>query len=382
MYNKFIIISFLLINFGYKICAQGANTNNFGPCEDAKGKTGFCTFAENCQRIKDLLDKIEGGSLTQDEVAYINGSSCGIINKSPIICCVELIARIDNEPNLTPSTIFKPIESLPGLENCPVTSTPKLFGATDTKIGEFPFMAVLLYSINNRKADGKCAGSLITERHVLTAAHCCKHPKLGKRKVTGVRLGEWDVTTDPDCKDGLCADPHQDFEVKDIIIHEDYDQVTVVNDIALLKLSTDVKFSDFIKIICLPTDPELANDNLVDVVLDVSGWGLTENGVYSNKKLKVGLPVVSLEECNKVFKAEYRSITDSQICAGGIAQKDSCTGDSGGPLVGIDVRSKAQHYNYLVGIVSYGIGCGKENIPGVYTRVGAYIGWITNKIKL
>lgn len=64
------------------------------------------------------------------------------------------------------------------------------------------------------------------------------------------------------------------------------------------------------------------------------------------------------------------------ICAGD-QDEDSCQGDSGGPLF------KYNHENgryFLYGIVSYGVGCGRREYPGIYTRVSHYIDWIRRTI--
>jgi len=92
-----------------------------------------------------------------------------------------------------------------------------------------------------------------------------------------------------------------------------------------------------------------------------------------NKLQKVTVPVVSDATC----RAKYRlnNIADSMICAGDldVGGKDSCQGDSGGPM--IDAETKA-----LVGVVSWGIGCGEARHPGVYTEVAYYVDWINEKV--
>jgi secreted trypsin-like serine protease len=63
-----------------------------------------------------------------------------------------------------------------------------------------------------------------------------------------------------------------------------------------------------------------------------------------------------------------------------ILGKDSCTGDSGGPLV---YKQFSDDPWYQTGIVSFGFGdeCGSSNVPGVYTRVEAYLSWIDKNLE-
>lgn len=102
----------------------------------------------------------------------------------------------------------------------------------------------------------------------------------------------------------------------------------------------------------------------------------------SNVKLQVWLPVISNEDCSKVYRELGQEIGDGQLCAGGAEGKDSCAGDSGGPIMSTGISSRDGRARYfLAGVVSYGPRqCGKKDWPGVYTRVSRYTDWILNQL--
>lgn len=91
---------------------------------------------------------------------------------------------------------------------------------------------------------------------------------------------------------------------------------------------------------------------------------------------------MSLTDCQKVYETQQNvHLVDSQLCAGGKDQKDSCSGDSGGPLQVAGYVSDDTRY-VQQGIVSFGPRyCGLDGFPGVYTKVAYYMDWILNKIK-
>lgn len=65
----------------------------------------------------------------------------------------------------------------------------------------------------------------------------------GHARSAGVRLGEWDTSTDPDCQDSVCAPPVHDIDPETVIIHQDYNSPRFANDIALVKLAQRINFN-------------------------------------------------------------------------------------------------------------------------------------------
>lgn len=113
------------------------------------------------------------------------------------------------------------------------------------------------------------------------ASHCVNGKDLPTTwSLTGVRLGEWDTATDVDCDDKysdgpICNNPPVDVPIEKLIPHENYDPqgANQHNDIALLRLAHTVTYSDFIKPICLPSQPSLRDNDFVKQTLSVAGWG-------------------------------------------------------------------------------------------------------------
>ncbi|EGW04466.1 Transmembrane protease, serine 4, partial [Cricetulus griseus] len=146
-------------------------------------------------------------------------------------------------------------------------------------------------------------------------------------------------------------------------------------DIALIKLQVPLTFSDTVRPICLPfSDEEL----IPGTPLWVIGWGFTEQngGSMSDVLLQASIQLIDSTRCN-AEDAYQGEVTSEMVCAGtpqgGV---DACQGDSGGPLM-----YHSGHWQ-IVGIVSWGYGCGSPSTPGVYTKVSAFLNWIYNVRKV
>lgn len=93
-------------------------------------------------------------------------------------------------------------------------------------------------------------------------------------------------------------------------------------------------------------------------------------------KQHVELPLVNHLECVTKYSDLGITLSNNQICAGGVYGYDTCDGDSGNPLMKIATNTWV-----VEGIVSFGLGCGLEGFPAVYTKVSNYEDWILKNIR-
>lgn len=152
--------------------------------------------------------------------------------------------------------------------------------------------------------------------------------------------------------------------------HTGFNDLTLTYDVAVLTLERPSKFT--------PVKLPAANDS--DIIpgmwSKVLGWGDTSypNGTRSHELMGVSVEVWGNDQCSNLFVVD-----ETMVCAGGAAGKDSCNADNGGPLIKENGRGDAD--DILIGMPSWGSGCGDEGIPAVYARVSAAVEWINSVIK-
>ncbi|XP_012160525.1 serine protease 7 [Ceratitis capitata] len=285
--------------------------------------------------------------------------------------------------DLTTGAQVRASASLPRVPTCGgVTISNKIYSGTDADLNEFPWMVLLEYKrlVGSGGLKTSCAGSLINSRYVLTAAHCVKgeiETKIGT--LISVRLGEFDITKEVDCNQYSCATPALRVGIEEIIPHEQYlnSAANHEHDIALLRLDREIRFSDSIRPICLPSVVmQERSAPATGTLYTVAGWGRTLRSAKSAVKQKLEVPLVDLGQCQRMYRSRNVNVVESQICAGGVYAEDSCEGDSGGPLMRF--RNDAW---VLEGIVSFGYKCGLGGWPAVHTRVANYDAWIRGKLR-
>lgn len=233
----------------------------------------------------------------------------------------------------------------------------------------WPWIAALGFEDSRKRLEFLCGGALITNSHVVTAAHCVE----GRDDLTTIRLGDLILDRTDDRE-------HKDIRIAERIIHEEFNGRTYANDIAILKLAESVEFNatTAIRPVCLPTSDVWVNNSLAGFRPHVAGWGsIAYNNKSSDHLLEAGVKVVPQPECAAGYsRFKQVSIDESTLCAGD-DDKDACQGDSGGPLTNVDI----QGMETLIGVVSFGFRCAEPGYAGVYTRVTHYLDWIFSKLE-
>nr|CAB3265203.1 trypsin-3-like [Phallusia mammillata] len=255
----------------------------------------------------------------------------------------------------------------------------RIVGGTTAIEGDWPWMAYLFVKVQGPILGGVCGGSLVNNWWIVTAAHCIAtiDPFL-----YSVVLGEHTLSIDSGRE-----------VIRDIsrIEFRNYNTLNFNNDIALLKMTTPIKFNEFIRPICLIPNGTRTDDvdppSFAGAVCSTLGWGFTSpiQRTKSDVLMQLNVRIFPKSLCQFLTlqnSADYQmkivADGDPKFCAGGVMGEDSCDGDSGGPLVCLHTDGSY----YLHGITSYGTTtCAQKDKPGVYTKVADLADWISSTIS-
>ncbi|CAL1526543.1 unnamed protein product [Lymnaea stagnalis] len=247
----------------------------------------------------------------------------------------------------------------------------RISSGKEAVVGSAPWHVIIR---EEKKDTTFCGGSLISPDTVLTAAHCIGqfeqffgypfHPNH-----IHIYLGTHH-----------CAGHNGVFrQLKSYTLHEHFNNTHYNNDVAILKLEKPVEFTDDIMPICLETPDfmeELLKPGRFGVVTGC-GNQFVYGGAPTNLH-EVQIPYVSPDICRERASSVNTSFTPGMFCAGYARSMrgDACAGDSGGPYV-FEFSGRA----IQAGIVSWGVGCDRENHYGYYTNIAYYYRWIMDKMK-
>lgn len=259
---------------------------------------------------------------------------------------------------------YVPSEQLAPTCDCGWSNRARIVDGKETGMNEYPFMVVLRQATNGEQF---CGGTILTQWHVLTAAHCTdgKAPQSMVITAGAHNLKNWERNS-----------AHHTLSA--IVSHGNYDKTLITNDIAMLIVEQPFSFSRVIGPACLPR----FRIDLQGQQVKGLGWGLTQDkGVLSDVLREVDLHVISMEKCQALWRMAGQPIfalpqEATNICTDH-QTKDTCQGDSGGPKLWLNPNNN--RYT-LVGLISYGSDCGGP-LPGVNTDVGAYLDWINYVIQ-
>ncbi|NXO93998.1 ACRO protein, partial [Certhia brachydactyla] len=237
----------------------------------------------------------------------------------------------------------------------------RIVGGTDAKPGAWPWIVSIQHPWI-RDLKHLCGGSLISTEWVLTAAHC--FDEIIEINMLYVVIGATQLT-----QPGPGAQVHH---VKQVLLHSYYNPDDMSYDIALLELDHPVQCSPYIQLACVP-DATLRVSEFQNCW--VAGWGSTVARAQKSSDLlqEAKVQLIDTKLCNS-SRWYAGKIHTHNLCAGypqGLI--DSCQGDSGGPLM---CQEKNSNYWWVIGITSWGKGCGRAMRPGVYISTQSFYDWI------
>ncbi|XP_046734115.1 brachyurin-like [Diprion similis] len=245
------------------------------------------------------------------------------------------------------------------LEYAERANPSRIVGGQEATPGQFPYQIGLL-STNAAGSTGFCGGSILNEEWILTAAHC-----VDSAQSVEIIIGAHNINEPEEGQLRVAA--------RKIVVHENWDVMTIRNDLAVIQLAFPIEFSDRVQPIRLPRRSQVGQ-TFAGQTGTVSGWGRDSDSSNSVSPVLrwTQNPITTNLACSIYY---FFQINSAQICLSGEGGRSSCNGDSGGPLVVIEEDGIATQ----VGAVSFGIALGcSVGWPGVYVRLTDYLDWIAD----
>jgi len=301
-------------------------------------------------RHREMLDGTEGlEAMTHSEISWYGTDTESSSSSSSLVDRPVYFFQQMDDPN---DTFF----------------SPRIVGGSDSVEQRNFCMHLRWDDLQQQYVNAGCGGVLISNCHILTAAHCSSDERLG-------------------LPDGVYCNAYNPFQgnygkefhfstLRDRILHPDFDDYTNQHDVSVLELETCIDdMSDFppMKV----ADPTFMSQLKAGEKLFISGFGRLQEeytGVQVEHLQSAQVPYINQSACNEYYPSR---VSDDMVCAGFVTTGgvDACQGDSGGPLFFQGITGDDTNQT-LVGAVSWGSGCAEANQPGVYASVAYHYDWI------
>lgn len=252
-----------------------------------------------------------------------------------------------NQDASTTETLPAPSTANSG--NFSLNSETRIVDGLDASPREYPYFVF----------GAGCGGSLIWYDIVLTAAHCWDAFEINSVVYVGSHLLR------------STAGGAVKRRVTQRLLDPNYNIDTISSDFMLVKLSSEVSRNGTKQIVALNGN---ASNPSTDEALKIIGFGtlFSGSGTLASRLQEATVNYVSHKSCILVLRRPMVIVESVMLCAGNRG-KDACQGDSGGPIMDSDGKT-------IVGVTSWGLGCGRVGIPGVYSRVSGRYAWIRSEM--
>uniref|UniRef100_A0A1I7Y6J6 Peptidase S1 domain-containing protein n=1 Tax=Steinernema glaseri TaxID=37863 RepID=A0A1I7Y6J6_9BILA len=247
-----------------------------------------------------------------------------------------------------------------------------IFGGVRAVRGQFPWQVYLLLT-SREGGQFICGGSLLSTKHVLTAAHCTAKlvaPSQAMLGLVNIDSARWTPGV----------------QIKKVHAFTNLASYTglgsLYDDISIITLDSEVTLSNYIKIVKIRADDSQLIKQPKNTVTGFGTYTFVQgNPLTSRDLLYTDVDHVPLSLCRQRWAqltGNRVSLWDKQICAGSRG-KGSGPGDSGGPLL-VSVGGEFVQ----IGLVSFGRDGGPEIMnqdiyPVVFTRLAPYCAFLTQE---
>uniref|UniRef100_A0A182LZJ8 Peptidase S1 domain-containing protein n=1 Tax=Anopheles culicifacies TaxID=139723 RepID=A0A182LZJ8_9DIPT len=234
----------------------------------------------------------------------------------------------------------------------------RIVGGSIATAGQIPYQVAVLSDLESGQA--LCGGVLLSNNFVLTAGVCVENTSGGV-----IVLGALNLQNEAEAGQVRIT-----FAAGDVRLHEEFLGVIFRNNIAVIRLSESVTFSDRIQPVRIPAAAD--SRTFAGMLATVSGFGRTSDSStsFSDVLRYVRNPIMTNADCHDTA---WGGLIDGQkMCLHYMEARAPCDGDVGGPMTVVDGGS-----TMLVGLYSFGsvLGC-ETDWPAVFVRVTFYRQWI------